>query len=179
MDPRCWGPDAWHVLHGLPWRCNLRLAEPFVGALSDVLPCIHCRQSFRALLRMLPVDDRQPITLAEWAWRAHNAVNEKLGKPRYEFAAVLGAPLADADWQQAISNLASFVALNYPAAAPSAGQRRAHGAFFQLLGALAGFPTSDLDAALEDREQLYAWLRAARQLPDDRALIEQVRVSKR
>lgn len=176
MDTRVWGPEAWALLHGLPWRIDLRLAEPFLHALANVLPCVHCRQALRALLRMRPVDARQPITLADWTWRVHNAVNAKLGKPQYPFEGVIGAPVAEDDWRQAAANFASFAALNYPAAAPSAAQRREHRVWFELLGRVLEFDTRGLDAALDGRDQLYDWLRAALQLPDDRALIEQVRI---
>ena len=80
--------------------------------------------------------------------------------------------------KQAAATFASYVALNYPAAAPSAAQRREHRVWFALLARVLEFDPRGLEAALDGRDALYDWLRAALQLPDDRALIVQVRISK-
>lgn len=173
METRVWGPISWYMIHGLPWRVDPTLAERFLWSTSNVLPCIHCRQSFRALLRMEPIDARQPITLAEWTWRVHNAVNGKLGKPEYPLSTFLEHPVTDQEWDQAIKNFASFVARNYE---PTPAQRQEYADWFKQLGQLAHFPTDGLQAALADRDSLYNWLISTLQIPDDRELIERTRI---
>lgn len=169
MDTRYFGPPAWTLMHGLPDRIKLDRADRFFTALSKVLPCIHCRRSFCALLRMDPVDAQAPIALANWVWRIHNAVNAKLGKPQYPFEL---RPIPDQEFRQALADFASVVALNYPDQ-PTAADQANYLEFFQLLGEIGNFsPHPDL----RSRDHLYTWLITTLGLPDQRELIERIRV---
>lgn len=169
MDTRYFGPPAWTLMHGLPDRINLEHAERFFVALSQVLPCIHCRRSFCALLKMDPVDAQAPIALANWVWRIHNAVNAKLGKPQYPFVL---RPISDQEFSQALADFASIVALNYPEQ-PTLADQRNYYEFFTLLGEIVQFSTAP---DLSSRDHLYDWLIKELGLPDQRQLIERIRV---
>jgi hypothetical protein len=80
----------WSTLHIIslaypdePTYAEKRSAKEFFNSLAHLLPCPVCRSHFREILQGSPVDswlDNRTL-LTEWVWKAHNAVNVKLGKP--------------------------------------------------------------------------------------------------
>jgi len=90
-----------------PTYSEKRAAKDFFNAMPHLLPCPVCRDHFREVLSILPVetwlDNR--TSLIEWVWMVHNKVNEKLGKPtvtqedfyqRYREMAERGLPIPPA-----------------------------------------------------------------------------------
>ena len=49
-----------------------------VALFTELLPCLHCRNDFRQILKKCPVEASH-----EWTVRVHNIVNEKLGKKKH------------------------------------------------------------------------------------------------
>jgi len=95
IPPELWGPIFWSTLHITslaypddPTYAEKRAAKEFFNALAHLLPCPVCRSHFREILQGSPIDswlDNRTM-LTEWVWKAHNAVNVKLGKPEVTMA---------------------------------------------------------------------------------------------
>lgn len=166
MDTRVWGPTVWNALHGLPWYTTLPQAEAFLQTLGDVLPCIYCRDTYRTWLRVNPLQAEHPVQLASWLWRTHEAVNQKLGKQSFPFEALIAAPIDRANWMQAMKNSLTLIALNY-----KPEKRLAYQAFFKAVSSMFGLGPAPLD----NRDQLYDWLRTQFDLPDERAAVDKIR----
>lgn len=61
----------------------------FITALSDLYPCVTCGRHFRAYLASHPLPSPlSRASLTDWLCQSHNAVNERLGKPLQDCAAV-------------------------------------------------------------------------------------------
>ena len=72
MDTRFWGPSGWDLFH----RISFHSKDPSVLAhIANILPCKFCRQSTRKFIKELPFDKEHP---AEWLYKIHNKVNDKL-----------------------------------------------------------------------------------------------------
>ena len=90
MEPRTWGPQAWHLLHsiaaGHPERATQAQQQAvvdFYNALAAVLPCRTCGGHLaKHLQRHPPVTDSR-ASLQRWTWELHNIVNGVLGKGSY------------------------------------------------------------------------------------------------
>lgn len=83
-----WGPRGWAWLHaqaiGYPSNpSNLAQASMFARywAFVQSLPCEECRVHATAYARQYPPDFSGTTGFQTWAWRFHNAVNRRLGKP--------------------------------------------------------------------------------------------------
>ena len=87
MDTTRWGPHAWVLLHTIAHNFDPELHDKekfmeFFTILGDVLPCIHCRNSYKEFMEELPIepyinaDDR--LALHYWLYQMHNKVNNKL-----------------------------------------------------------------------------------------------------
>ena len=84
------GPVAWHHLHtvGFAYPDDPSPAEQenfarFLVYFTRTLPCGDCRTSFEAYVRRTFKPNthlRSCEALSRWIFRAHNAVNAKLGK---------------------------------------------------------------------------------------------------
>ena len=95
LPPEIWGPMFWSTLHIVslaypdePTYSEKRAAKEFFNSLIYLLPCPVCRSHFREILQGSPVDswlDNRAL-LTELVWKAHNAVNVKLGKPEVSLA---------------------------------------------------------------------------------------------
>jgi FAD-linked sulfhydryl oxidase len=83
-----WGPRAWHWLHSKsvdypenPSRQQkLSMLAEFWGFVQT-LPCPTCRSHATIYARSFPPDLSGSRGFQIWAWRFHNAVNQRLGKP--------------------------------------------------------------------------------------------------
>jgi hypothetical protein len=83
MPKSVWGPIKWKELHtrgllDLSMDDEQKWFETFV----EGLPCLKCRQHFEAFLTEHPPDLSSRPNFFAWTVRAHNHVNEALGKPR-------------------------------------------------------------------------------------------------
>lgn len=88
---KIWGPSLWIGLHcitfGYPINPTNEQKENykfFFEKLGDVLPCIHCRDSYKkfikeenSILDNTALENRESLT--KWLYNLHNKVNEKLG----------------------------------------------------------------------------------------------------
>ena len=84
MDPTCWGPTFWRVMHAASFEAARDVFSRLVKLLQLVLPCPHCRTSFVAFCREFPQSacaSTDPDAAAMWMWRVHDMVNVKLQKP--------------------------------------------------------------------------------------------------
>jgi FAD-linked sulfhydryl oxidase len=93
------GRATWTLLHTLaarfpdhPTRRQRRDAESLIDALTRVYPCGECAAHFAELCRRDPPDASSGAALRLWTCRAHNSVNQRLGKPAFDCA------LAAARW---------------------------------------------------------------------------------
>lgn len=93
-----WGPSFWYVFHSsamlYPDRPTAQLALQMTELLTivpDLLPCPSCQQHARdyidGIASLSNVCSSRTNLFEFWA-TFHNAVNERLGKRRYEFATV-------------------------------------------------------------------------------------------
>ena len=86
------GRSTWTLLHTMaaqyperPTRGQQADAAGFVAALANLYPCWNCATDFRAWMkagnapRVSSRDD-----FGRWLCEAHNAVNDKLGKPAFD-----------------------------------------------------------------------------------------------
>jgi len=87
-----WGPAIWQTMH------SISLAYPdnptddvkskynnFFHTIMNVLPCNSCRAHFEQLLQTYPPDLKSRDAIVRWLFRIHNIVNERTGKPDYQF----------------------------------------------------------------------------------------------
>lgn len=83
MSMHKWAPAAWKTLHVLSFAVTDAESEihwrALVNAYSKLIPCKKCSEHMQEYVASTPVDSNAP----EWSWRFHNAVNYRLGKPRY------------------------------------------------------------------------------------------------
>lgn len=63
----------------------------FIGLIDRMLngkliPCEDCRNEFQNVVRVIHVFNIcDQVTACEWAFRVHNRINAKLGKPQYKW----------------------------------------------------------------------------------------------
>jgi hypothetical protein len=98
-----WGPEMWQILHGISYWCDTlagtltklqydevsRAWETFIGLLSSVLPCRHCRVSYEEFLKkeiegtnLREILNRRMCSTL--MYRVHERVNDKLDWQRFE-----------------------------------------------------------------------------------------------
>jgi hypothetical protein len=89
LPPEVWGPVFWCTLHIVslaypnePTYAEKRAAKDFFNSFTQLLPCPVCKEHFREVIALLPVDTwlDNRATLTEWVWMLHNRVNARLGK---------------------------------------------------------------------------------------------------
>ena len=88
MDTRIWGPSAWKLLHSItfnyPGNTNKSMQkkyQSFFNNIKDILPCIHCRNSYKEYISNLPFTDQimtNNFSLSQNLFKIHNKVNHKL-----------------------------------------------------------------------------------------------------
>lgn len=97
--PAVWGPRLWEILHKIgsyhwlqetsrqlahspatvlakDWRREL---EWLINHLESIVPCAECRQHIESYRKIHPIYGVNP---GRWIWEFHEAVNERLGKPK-------------------------------------------------------------------------------------------------
>lgn len=84
------GRASWELLHRAaaafdPAPTPQRQADAarFFSLAAELYPCKECGSHFQALLKESPVDARDNKRLSMWLCKAHNRVNERLGKPAF------------------------------------------------------------------------------------------------
>jgi Erv1 / Alr family len=89
INPTAWGPGYWEVIHGVafwfpaePTPGEKKSAYDFFTSLSDLLPCAACRDHWREILRVHPLENavNSRMDLLKWSIDVHNAVNVASGK---------------------------------------------------------------------------------------------------
>jgi hypothetical protein len=85
-----WGPYAWKLLHGIGARAGrssekLRKDEDreaiwLIKNLESIIPCAECRKHIAAYKK--ESTPKRSEEIGEWIWKFHEAVNERLNKPR-------------------------------------------------------------------------------------------------
>lgn len=89
-----WGTGLWIGLHCMtfnypisPTKDDINNYKTFFTLLSDMLPCIYCKQSYKIYIECLPIDNfldsREGCTY--WLFTLHNWVNNKIGKSIISF----------------------------------------------------------------------------------------------
>lgn len=87
MQTSKWGPPMWQSLEAIahnydPAKHNKQSFKMlFAVILSDVLPCIYCRESYKKFVEDLPLTDKMMDTregLTNWLYQIHCKVNDKL-----------------------------------------------------------------------------------------------------
>lgn len=85
-----WGPVAWRYIHELairyPAQPSARHQHQALGALLALvrrLPCYECRAHAGDYVRDNPPQLESGARFQTWAWRFHNFVNARLGKPHF------------------------------------------------------------------------------------------------
>lgn len=102
-----WGPRAWHWLHLMainyppdPSENDMARARVRIGRFIQSLPCADCRIHAAAYIAAVPPDASDAQSLQVWAWRFHNAVNRRLGKRQFPFAAYRQLYLSEMCWAE-------------------------------------------------------------------------------
>ena len=108
MDPAVWGPPCWRLVFTACFRLPRSRCLEMFEALRHVLPCVHCRKSYRMYLERLPppvaIDPKDgAVGCAKFAWAIKDYVNGKLGAGAIPFSTlcarheVFGCPLSRMD----------------------------------------------------------------------------------
>lgn len=77
-----WGPACWRLVFTTCFKLPRQRCVDMFEALRFVLPCVHCRRSYRMYLQRLPPEvaiDAKPHAAAKFAWTVKDYVNGKLG----------------------------------------------------------------------------------------------------
>lgn len=87
MDPAVWGPACWRLVFTASFKLPKARCVQMFDALRYVLPCTHCRKSYRMYLQRLPPEVGIDATsAAKYAWTVKDYVNGKLGTSPLAFS---------------------------------------------------------------------------------------------
>eukprot|EP00045_Choanoeca_perplexa_P014677 m.174739 g.174739 ORF g.174739 m.174739 type:complete len:210 (+) comp16755_c0_seq8:60-689(+) len=84
------GSKSWSFLHTIAAYYKPSAAEDasdmaqFLRLVGKFYPCRDCGEHFESYINDHPVQAQTPQELALWLCQAHNAVNERLGKPVFD-----------------------------------------------------------------------------------------------
>lgn len=85
MNASVWGPKVWDVLFATAFRMPAKETTVVLWELRHVLPCSHCKRSYRAYVET-QMDPRACIQTADdaakFVWALHDLVNVKLDKKK-------------------------------------------------------------------------------------------------
>lgn len=81
-----------------PTAADAALAHRRILNFIENLPCAECRGHSKEYISENPPDLSSSQSLQVWAWRFHNAVNERLGKALLPFAAYSQLYLSEMCW---------------------------------------------------------------------------------
>lgn len=152
MDPVVWGPLAWNLMfdvaravdaiRDVSTRKRVKAdLSMFFESLRYTLPCLYCRQSYRAFCDGARFECKRDASALRWVWLLHNRVNLKLDKQQFSQCALARRATT---WSMAASpqnvwDYLFLMALNYPEtpqAKTYAEKRDGYTAFFLLLPSL-------------------------------------------
>ncbi len=84
------GRATWTFLHTLaathsaaPSPAEVKRIERFMRDFSEIYPCAPCAESFRGIMKRVPVDASTGPKFAQWMCKVHNEVNKEIGKPLF------------------------------------------------------------------------------------------------
>lgn len=95
MKTNRWGPSAWRFLHSItfaypdaPSPEHKKAAKELFASLRHLLPCGECCKHFAAGVGDADLEAavQSRAALSRWLWEFHNAVNDRLDKPRVAWA---------------------------------------------------------------------------------------------
>lgn len=186
MQTTKWGPPGWRLLHSIssiyptdPNPQDRYIYQFFFTQISNVLPCIYCRQSYRQFIAELPIqpwlDSRQ--SLMYYLYLIHNKVNDKLrqqgylNSPNPPFKEVLGMYDREKTYQDSGWDFLYAIAFNYPVN-PHESDKYNYKIFFQQLKRLLPYEpvrssyatyinSHPIEDALSGRDDLIEWFYAA------------------
>uniref|UniRef100_A0A0K0DU75 Sulfhydryl oxidase n=1 Tax=Strongyloides stercoralis TaxID=6248 RepID=A0A0K0DU75_STRER len=85
------GRSTWKLLHTIsvyypekPSQKNKEDVKRTIESLAEVYPCTHCAEDFRNDIKKNPIKLDSRVELANWMCDAHNRVNEKIGKEKFD-----------------------------------------------------------------------------------------------
>ncbi len=89
MNPTVWGPSLWKIMTDVAVKADrvqdvrvLPYVTNFYTSLAFLLPCVHCRRSYRQFIRLIDLGDYlKQRNVVQWIWTLKERVNDKLGKP--------------------------------------------------------------------------------------------------
>lgn len=98
-DPGIWGPTCWRLVFAASFRLPRARCAVMFDALRYILPCVHCRRSYRTYLQRMPPeaalsDARDAYACAKFAWSIKDAVVKKLGGSVLPFSVLCARHLA-------------------------------------------------------------------------------------
>lgn len=93
VGPHCWGPPQWTALHQIlrgyrPSAKTKAGLRRMLSGLGDLIPCHHCEEHFKAMVKANPPKDASREDVYKWSVDIHNIVNKRLGKPVLSYAQV-------------------------------------------------------------------------------------------
>lgn len=83
MNSAVWGPTVWKICFDACFRLPRAQCVRLFGALEHLLPCEHCRKSYKMHLARFPPDksiDDAPLSAAKYCFATKDYVNGKLGQ---------------------------------------------------------------------------------------------------
>ena len=90
MDPSVWGPACWRLMFAAAFKLPRTRCLVLFDSLRYLLPCVHCRRSYRLYLQRFPpelaIDSSSPDAAARFAWVVKDSVNGKLGAAALPFS---------------------------------------------------------------------------------------------
>ncbi|GMM36389.1 flavin-linked sulfhydryl oxidase [Saccharomycopsis crataegensis] len=85
------GNGTWSLLHSIaakypetPTDAQQKDLKNFVGILSRIYPCWFCADDFKKYIAKNEVKVKSQDDFGKWLCDAHNSVNVKLGKPKFD-----------------------------------------------------------------------------------------------
>jgi hypothetical protein len=89
MDCKGWGSSGWNMLHTIAVLYDegdfgtdsnsFNILKKFFSSVQHVLPCTHCRRSYRQYIKESPIDEYEShSSIFKFVYDIHNKVNDKL-----------------------------------------------------------------------------------------------------
>lgn len=85
------GKSTWTLLHSIaatypdkPSKFQQDNLSQFMNSFSNLYPCFYCAEDFRDYIKENKIKVTNRDEFGNWLCNAHNAVNVKLGKPKFD-----------------------------------------------------------------------------------------------
>ncbi|KAG0683351.1 hypothetical protein C6P40_003761 [Pichia californica] len=85
------GRSTWTLLHSVaatypdkPTQKQQENLSQFMNSFSNLYPCFHCAEDFREYMKKDKIKVTNRDEFGKWLCNAHNSVNVKLGKPKFD-----------------------------------------------------------------------------------------------